>query len=317
MVKERVRRIDKVKYAASHNVNLLENDQDSSSDFSESDHIHKLNSDIVEKEVSKVLEKEGLYRFERKERAGHRKTVDYANNVLKHTAKFIAFVGGEELLHLPVITIIIVMSIIKTIMKKLHVSVVNKYCDHLSDMGFSASKQVHILFPFPIMCNIFYLETIINYIGFFSRGFVWASLLPKFNGLSLAPFKESCNICRRAYKIAYERRRRHVYDVEQLIKCGKWPSGGIMHLRKVVNTACKSMIRWAKSVQEDIEHFSSTMYTKFLNTLVAAFYVNGVQGRPQALSKLTWREYEEALKSGLDPASSHLKTAVQYGYQVK
>jgi len=58
------------------------------------------------------------------------------------------------------------------------------------------------------------------------------------------------------------------------------------------------------------------MYTKFINTLVAAFYANGVQGRPQAISKLTWKEYEEALTSGHDPASNHLKTAVEYGYQV-
>jgi hypothetical protein len=89
-----------------------------------------------------------------------------------------------------------------------------------------------------------------------------------------------------------------------------------MQLRKAVHTACRSMIRWAKSVQVDAEHFSAAMYTKFMNTLVAAFYVNGVNGRPQAISKLTWKEYEEALKAGVAPASSHLKTAVQYGYQV-
>ena len=100
------------------------------------------------------------------------------------------------------------------------------------------------------------------------------------------------------------------------MQCGKWPAGGILQIREVVRTACRSMIRWAKSVQQDIEHFSSAMYTKFINTLVAAFYANGVQGRPQAISKLTWKEYEEALTSGHDPASNHLKTAVEYGYQV-
>jgi len=66
--------------------------------------------------------------------------VDYANNVVKHTAKFITFVGGEELLKLPIVTIMIIMSIIKIIIKRLHVSVVNRYCDHLSEMGFSSSK---------------------------------------------------------------------------------------------------------------------------------------------------------------------------------
>jgi hypothetical protein len=76
------------------------------------------------------------------------------------------------------------------------------------------------------------------------------------------------------------------------------------------------MIRWAKSVRLDVEHFSSAMYTKFLNTLVAAYYVYGVNGRPQAISKLTWKDYAEALKAGKAPASSHLKTAVKYGYQV-
>jgi hypothetical protein len=89
-----------------------------------------------------------------------------------------------------------------------------------------------------------------------------------------------------------------------------------MQLRQVVSTACRVMIRWAKSVREDVEHFSTVMYTKFLNTLVASFYVHGVNGRPQAISKLTRKEYEEALRTGEAPASSHLKTAVKYGYQV-
>ena len=102
---------------------------------------HQIKTDIVTNNVTKLLEKEGLYKFERKERGGHRKTVDYANSVVKHTAKFITFVGGEELLKLPIITIMIIMSIIKIIIKRLHVSVVNRYCDHLSEIGFSSSKQ--------------------------------------------------------------------------------------------------------------------------------------------------------------------------------
>jgi Ran GTPase-activating protein (RanGAP) involved in mRNA processing and transport len=49
---------------------------------------HQIKTDIVTNNVTKLLEKEGLYKFERKERGGNRKTVDYANNVVKHTAKF-------------------------------------------------------------------------------------------------------------------------------------------------------------------------------------------------------------------------------------
>lgn len=58
------------------------------------------------------------------------------------------------------------------------------------------------------------------------------------------------------------------------------------------------------------------MYHKFVCTLIAAYYVNGVQGRPQALAKLTWSEFELAKNAGEDPASRHLKTAINYGFQV-
>jgi len=144
MVKQNIRKSHKVHYAGSGN-NLIEEENDSSSNYSEPDGInkssHQIKTDILTNNVTKLLEKEGLYKFERKERGGHRKTVDYANSVVKHTAKFITFVGGEELLKLPIVTIMIIMSIIKIIIKRLHVSVVNRYCDHLSEMGFSSSKQ--------------------------------------------------------------------------------------------------------------------------------------------------------------------------------
>ena len=42
MVKERVKKIDQVKYAASHNVSLIENDKNSSTDASESNQIVNL-----------------------------------------------------------------------------------------------------------------------------------------------------------------------------------------------------------------------------------------------------------------------------------
>jgi hypothetical protein len=146
MVKERVKKIHKVHHATSGN-GLREIDEDSSSDFGQEEYTQSGNdiqTDVVVSEVTKALEKEGMYKFERKERGGHRKTVDYAKNIVKHTANFIVFVGGEDLLNIPIISISLILCIIKVIMRKLHVSVVNKYCDHLSDMGLSASKKIQI-----------------------------------------------------------------------------------------------------------------------------------------------------------------------------
>jgi hypothetical protein len=70
-----------------------------------------------------------------------------------------------------------------------------------------------------------------------------------------------------------------------------------------------------KLVIEDAEHFTTQMYTKFMCLLIAAYYSFGVQGRPQALAKLTFKEYIVAREAGCDPASNMLKTSVSYGYQ--
>ena len=153
-----MKKLSKVKHAVSRN-GRRETDEDSTSDFGEVQ--DTLDEDDIKKDkavkvVVKALEKEGLYKYERKERCGHQKTVDYANNVVKHTAKFIVYVGGDELLNLPIISVIIVMSIIKVIIKKLHVSVVDKYCDYLSDKGFASSKQVSNGCSFVILCNIIF-----------------------------------------------------------------------------------------------------------------------------------------------------------------
>jgi hypothetical protein len=143
-VKESVKKIHKVKCATRRN-DRRENDGDSSSDFGEiqsNQNEDSIETEIAVNEVVKVLEKEGLYKFERKARGAQQKTVDYANNVVKHTAKFLVFVGGEELLNLPIISVLLVMSLFKIIIKRLHMSVVNNYCDFLSDRGISSSKQV-------------------------------------------------------------------------------------------------------------------------------------------------------------------------------
>ena len=50
--------------------------------------------------------------------------------------------------------------------------------------------------------------------------------------------------------------------------------------------------------------------------LICAYYCFGVQGRPQALAKLTFKEYKDAKAAGYDPTSNLLKTSVAYGYQV-
>ena len=64
------------------------------------------------------------------------------------------------------------------------------------------------------------------------------------NRISFAPFRDSCNILRRAYKKSYEQSRRKNYDVEVLIKKRMWPEGGIRELRSAVEYGARVVLEW-------------------------------------------------------------------------
>ena len=146
-----------------------------------------------------------------------------------------------------VIGAFLVIELMKIIMTTLHSTVVCKYCNYLTGLGFKPSMLIQLNIFIISIANFSLIETVINYLGYIIQGFVWVSLLPGFQLISLAPFRESCNTVRRGYKVAAERCRRKMYDVDVLIAKHKWPEGGIKQLRQVVKEAAKSLIRWVSS----------------------------------------------------------------------
>lgn len=63
--------------------------------------------------------------------------------------------------------------------------------------------------------------------------------------------------------------------------------------------------------------FTTKMYSKFLKFLLAALYVFGVQGRPKALYKMSYKNFMNAWKNGKQGIESRdFKTVKKYDYQV-
>ena len=94
----------------------------------------------AEKKVAKILDLQGLYKYQRRDNGGSRKSVDYCTNVTRHMAKFIVYVGGEDLQVPSSITVVMVFALIKAVMKSLHMTTVSNYCNHLTDVDYKPSK---------------------------------------------------------------------------------------------------------------------------------------------------------------------------------
>ncbi len=72
----------------------------------------------------------------------------------------------------------------------------------------------------------------------------------------------------------------------------------------------------AKSIENGDITLSPQFYQKYLEATLAALYTFAVQGRPQAITKLTIGEYEDFVATGDAALSRNIKTSVAYGYQV-
>jgi hypothetical protein len=154
MVRTKLRRIKKVSSNTSSptatkrtkKVDDYSEDSDehsSDSDYSDCNHLpHAQNSEeLQEQRIIKLLKDEGCYRYLRRNMGGYQRSVDYCKQVLKHTSKLLLYVGGDDFANFAIIRACLIIELMKLIMKSLHSTIISRYCNHLSDLGFKPSKN--------------------------------------------------------------------------------------------------------------------------------------------------------------------------------
>jgi hypothetical protein len=120
-----------------------ENLSDSDYEVDDSPTVQSL-EDIQQIRIVKVLKQLGCYKYLRRNVGGYQRSVEYCTQVINHTSKFLAHVGGEDMANFAILRASVIIELMRVIMTSLHATVICKYCNHLSLNGFKPSKFKYI-----------------------------------------------------------------------------------------------------------------------------------------------------------------------------
>lgn len=119
------------------------------------------------------------------------------------------------------------------------------------------------------------------------------------------------------YNIAYEANRVQEYDRDIKIDKKQWPVDGLRQLIAAVDRKLPVCKEFVEACVNDESNLCVQPYNRFMDTLVCAIYVSGVQGRQRAIGMLTLDEYNKAMDDEVEPSNTKFKTATRYGRQVR
>ena len=106
------------------------------------------------------------------------------------------------------------------------------------------------------------------------------------------------------------------YDRSKQIKLKRWPSGGIVQCRNVVNAQALSALTWADNVKAGKIQLTCKGYNNYIQVLYGAIFMFAPQGRPHAIETMTTVSFMRFWEVNRMPSSTSFKTNLVYGAQV-
>lgn len=145
---------------------------------------------------------------------------------------------------------------------------IGKYMDFLTSQNASPSTKLTVL------CQL-------------KKCALWSTLFSPKN----TSYNQNCFdiVCRNVSRACAKQNRIRIQDrgnLDNLIKCKRWPKGGYVELRELVLQDCKFMDELSASVNNG-NILKKSDYCKLLRILLSLMYLTSHQGRPNAFKKLT------------------------------
>lgn len=132
-----------------------------------------------------------------------------------------------------------------------------------------------------------------------------------FNG---EPYHALARRLRSMYRKSNKVRVQALGNIDQLIKEGRWPVGGLPELQHAVDTRLEWAQELASNLQASVIPLTRTDYIEYVRLLCSSFYTSAHQGRQLALSNMTYKDLRR-LRKKQRIRSTKFKTAAVYGYQ--